>query len=127
MAIVPKTVAKMVAEFGCRPDRIVAAIGPAISGCCFQTRREVPDAMLATYGQMAAPHIRPDGPDHFRVDLRAIIAQSLRDTGLSPHHIDVSDHCTACRPDLYWSHRKMGEARGVQAAMIALQSREDTL
>ena len=34
-------------------------------------------------------------------------------------------HCTACRPDLYWSHRKMGLRRGEQAALIAL--REDTL
>ena len=39
--------------------------------------------------------------------------------------IDICDHCTACRPDLYWSHRKMGLRRGEQAALIAL--REDTL
>ena len=28
--------------------------------------------------------------------------------------------CTACRPDLFWSHRKMGEARGAQVAVICL-------
>lgn len=120
MAIVPKAVDVMGTQFGCQPGNIIAAIGPAIGGCCFQTQKEVPTAMLETYGSMAAPFIRPDGPDHFRVDLRGIIAQSLQDAGLSPDHIDVSDHCTACRPDLFWSHRLVGNARGSMAAMIQL-------
>ena len=29
--------------------------------------------------------------------------------------------CTACRPDLFWSHRKMGDQRGVQVAVISLK------
>lgn len=120
MAIVPKAVEVMVSRFGCQPGDIIAAIGPAIGGCCFQTQKEVPDAMLAAYGDMAAPFIRPDGSEHFRIDLKGIIAQSLRAAGLSPDHIDVSDHCTACRPDLFWSHRLVGNARGSMAAMIQL-------
>lgn len=120
MAIVPKAVEVMVNRFGCRPGDIIAAIGPAIGGCCFQTQKEVPDAMLKTYGSMAAPFIRPDGADHFRVDLKGIIAQSLQAAGLSPTHIDVSDHCTTCHPDLFWSHRITGNARGSLAAMIQL-------
>lgn len=120
MAIVPKTVDVMGKQFGCEPGNIIAAIGPAIGGCCFQTQKEVPDAMLETYGPMAAPFIRPDGADHFRVDLRGIIAQSLQNAGLSGDHIDISDHCTTCRADLFWSHRLVGNARGSMAAMIQL-------
>lgn len=120
MAIVPKAVRLMTDRFGSRPENVIAAIGPAIGGCCFQTQKEVPDAMLEAYGGVAAPFIRPDGPDRFRVDLRGIIAGSLLQAGLTPHRIDVSDHCTACRPDLYWSHRLVGNARGSMAAMIQL-------
>ena len=120
MAIAPKAVQVMSDRFGSRPEHIIAAIGPSIGGGCFQTQKEVPDAMLETYGHMAAPYIRPDGPDHFRADLRGIIAKSLQTAGLSPDHIDVSDHCTACRPDLFWSHRLIGNARGSMAAMIQL-------
>ena len=29
--------------------------------------------------------------------------------------------CPACRPDLFWSHRKMGDQRGVQVAVISLK------
>ena len=28
--------------------------------------------------------------------------------------------CTACHPELYWSHRKMGDQRGNHAAMLQL-------
>ena len=35
--------------------------------------------------------------------------------------IDIRGDCTACRTDLYWSHRKHGGARGSQIAMISLE------
>ena len=28
--------------------------------------------------------------------------------------------CSACHPELLWSHRKMGDARGAQIAVISL-------
>ena len=49
---------------------------------------------------------------------RGLRSRELND--VLPEHIEVCGLCTACRPDLFWSHRKMGEARGVQAAMICL-------
>ena len=33
----------------------------------------------------------------------------------------IMPHCTACRQDLYWSHRKVGNARGAQIALLALE------
>ena len=36
--------------------------------------------------------------------------------------IDVCDLCTACRGDLFWSHRKLGSRRGVQVSAIALEA-----
>ena len=53
------------------------------------------------------------------MDLEGLNRQWLLRAGLSPEHIEVSGLCTACRRDLFWSHRKLGEARGVQCAAIA--------
>ena len=47
--------------------------------------------------------------------------QWLLRAGLPAEHMEVSGLCTACRPDLFWSHRKMGLARGVQGAVIYLR------
>ena len=53
------------------------------------------------------------------------ISEELGERLIKKASMSGKGHCTACRPDLYWSHRKMGLRRGEQAALIAL--REDTL
>ena len=46
--------------------------------------------------------------------------QWLLRAGVLPEHIDTCDLCTACHPNLFWSHRKMGNQRGLQTAAIVL-------
>ena len=113
--IAGKTVEAMVNAFGCRPENIRAAIGPNIGACCFETHKDVPDAMIALLGDRAQAYIHPQG-EKYHIDLKAINAQLLRDRGVT--QIDVAEHCTACRPDLFWSHRMVGDQRGSQGAII---------
>lgn len=115
--IVEKTVREMERAYGANPTDIRAAIGPCIGQCCFETDGDVPAAMRAALGAEAEPYLESRGIK-WHVDLAGLNRQWLLRSGLSPTHIDVCGLCTACRPDLFWSHRKMGEARGVQGAMI---------
>lgn len=115
--IVAKAAQAMVDTFGCKPEHIHAAIGPAISQCCFETDDDVPAAMHEALGDAVDPFMTWNGTK-WHIDLKSINAMWLRKMGVQ--HIDICDHCTACRPDLYWSHRKMGNARGAQIAMISL-------
>ena len=80
LGIAAKTVEAMVHHFGCDPANIRAAIGPNISGCCFETDRDVPDAMVAALGEEARPFIRPSG-EKFYVNLKEINALWLRKAG----------------------------------------------
>ena len=48
--IVEKTVREMVRLLGARPERILAAVGPCIGKCCFETDSDVPEAMQARRG-----------------------------------------------------------------------------
>lgn len=120
MAIAQRAAEQMVRDYGCRPEDILAAIGPGIGPCCFETHADVPDAMTAALGSLAAPFIQPLQGGKYRVDLKGVIARCLVRAGLTVDHIAVSDHCTACRGDLYWSHRLLGNQRGSMAAMIQL-------
>lgn len=117
--IVEKTVQAMANTFGSHPQDIRAAIGPCIGQCCFETDSDVPAAMTAALGNDALPYLERRGPK-WHVDLAGLNRQWLLRAGLTPALIDVCGLCTACRPDLFWSHRKMGNARGGQIAMIAL-------
>ena len=117
LGIVKKTVEQMSANFGCDPANIRAAIGPSIGQCCFETDGDVPEALRAALGAEVEPYMTWNGAK-WHIDLKAVNALWLRRAGVE--QIDICDHCTACRPDLYWSHRKMGQARGSQIAMICL-------
>lgn len=54
------------------------------------------------------------------MDLKGIIHWQLTQAGLADGHVDTLSLCTACHPELYWSHRKMGDQRGNHAAMLQL-------
>lgn len=113
--IAATVVKTMETAFGCDPKNICAAIGPNIGKCCFETDRDVPDAMVNAFGEAAKAYITAKN-DKFFVDLKGINALCLRDAGVE--NIDISTHCTACRPDLFWSHRVTQGHRGSQGAII---------
>ncbi len=113
--IADKTVRRMVSEFGCNSADIRAAIGPNIGICCFETDRDVPDAILEAFGKDAEAFIRKTG-EKYHVDLKEINALALRRAGVE--NIEISDDCTMCNPDLFWSHRVFGAERGSQGALI---------
>ena len=117
--ILEKTAQAMEEHFGSHPEDLRSAIGPCIGSCCFETDSDVSDAMLSALGEAAAPYLERRGAK-WHVDLAGLNRLWLLRAGLKPEHIDVCSLCTACHPQWFWSHRKMGSARGLQAAMISL-------
>lgn len=111
---------RAMARLGCDPGDIRAAIGPGISRCCFETGPEVPEAVTSVLGKEGRAFIDGPGGDGTRyfVDLKGVNRALLIRSGLSPENIDVSEECTMCRPEKYWSHRATRGRRGVQAAVI---------
>ncbi len=120
LSVAGKAAARMQTQYGCKPCDILAAIGPCISRCCFETHGEVPQAMTEQFGADAAPYMQPLEEEKFKVDLKGLNALSLRLAGVEGEHITISGDCTACNPERYWSHRLTGEARGAQASVICL-------
>ncbi len=119
MGILPKTVEEMCRRYGAKPENIRLAMGASICQNCFETDGDVPEAMLAAMGEDARPFLERRGVK-WHVDLRGINVHRLRALGVREEHMDLLPLCTACRTDLYWSHRLTGNARGVQGAVIAL-------
>lgn len=120
-AIGAKTVRAMAEHFGSRPEDIRAAIGPNIGACHFETDADVPEAMLAAFGSEVRQYIRKAGEKYY-LDLKQINAMILRREGV--RSIEISDECTMCRPDRFWSHRITGSARGSQGAVILCKEAE---
>ncbi len=118
--ITRKTIEKMTELYGCDPHDMIAAVGPSICRACFATDDDVPAMMRQTYGDMVQEYIYREG-DKWRVDLKNITYAMLLRADILPYNIDISNICPCCGDKtLFWSHRRQGEERGVQAGMISI-------
>ena len=116
-----KNAVEAMCALGAKPASICAALGPAIGKCCFETDDDVPQAVEAYRGGDAEGLFvrRADGKT--LVDLRGANKRRLVQLGLREEHVDVSEECTFCSHDRYWSHRYTRGRRGSQAAAIVLR------
>ena len=114
-SIAARAVEAMCRNYGAKPADIRAAIGPNIGFCHFETDGDVPEAMRAAFGSAVEPFICTKG-EKFHLDLKAINAMVLQSAGVE--QIEISDACTVCTPDRFWSHRVTRGERGSQGAMI---------
>ena len=121
--IVFNVVREMERLYGAKAENIRVALGPSIHPCCFETHADVPDALRETLGGDAAKCIEPMG-EKFRVDLNLANRLWLLRAGIREENIEAHPDCTGCDLVRYWSHRKMGEKRGGQIAVISLKKEE---
>jgi len=94
--ILGSVVDKMVTEFGCRRERMVAAIGPSLGPCCAEFigyQKIFPESFVASMVR----------ENYF--DLWQISRNQLLEAGVDSANIEVSGVCTVCRRDLFFSYR----------------------
>lgn len=103
-------------ERGVPPSELYVALGPGIRVCCYEVSEDLAEQFRRVFGPKA---LRWDETGRPFLDLVAINVQTLLDAGVPEHHIDVSGDCTACRTDLYFSHRIEGPRTGRMAAIVA--------
>ena len=120
VADILKNVLDAMGALGARPGDIRAAIGPAIGRCCFETDDDVPEAVTAWLGGDTDGLFDRRADGKTLVDLRLANARRLVSLGVAAEHIDISDECTFCCHDKYWSHRFTKGRRGSQASVIML-------
>ena len=138
--IAEKGVGEMRRCFGSDPRHLKAAIGPGIHSCCYEVGTEVREKFESQFAYAADLfreikesdpvrvkypllflNARPPGhgdvqPKIF-LDLVEANRRQLIEAGLSPKNIAASELCTACRPDLLFSHRA---EKGMTGRMMAV-------
>ncbi len=128
--------------FGSDPADLWAAVGPSIRACCYEVGQEVVDAFSGAFREsdkffrrrpeegaegryLPQAFLSSDPPGHSRrspgvayLDLVAVIQRQLLKARLKPSRICISEYCTACRRDLFFSYRKEGDQAGRMIAVI---------
>ena len=141
--IVEKGVGSMRLHFGSQPEDLRAAIGPGIASCCYAVGEEVRDQFHAqfTYAGDLFREVtdsdlvrekypllfmtgRPPGHSEagrtICLDLREANRRQLLAAGLGPAGITVLEYCTACRTDLFFSHRAERGVTGRQMGVVGI-------
>jgi len=98
-------------------SRLVAAVGPAIGGCCYEVGDEVAEAVARAAGADVSRLTRRHGK-RLRLHLGLAVRLQLSWAGLSDEAIHVAPWCTACSNGLFFSYRREGAGTGRQMACI---------
>ena len=119
------TVEKMKECFGTRPEDIIAAVGPSICQDCYEVSEDVTSRFKEAFREEDWKDLfykKENGK--FQLDLWKANEINLREAGVLPEHIAVTNVCTCCNPKILFSHRVQGWDRGNLCAFLALKDKE---
>ena len=109
-------IAQMTVKFGCDPADMYAAIGPGVCRDCYEMGDEVYDAFADQWSREDADLILSRYPakdaegneipgGKYHLDLREANKLTLLRAGVPADHIAVSNVCTMCNVDTFYSYR----------------------
>ncbi len=84
-----------------------AAIGPSIGPCCYEVGDEVRDAFTPLGERIVSGRM---------LDLREVARRLLAEAGVE--QLEVSQLCTSCNAELFFSHRRDRGRTGRQAGLV---------
>lgn len=116
-----KTLVKMMKEYGTNPADVLVGIGPSIGGCCYEVSVDVKKQFDLSFNDDIIAKVAKQVKDKFLIDLWETNRLSLIEAGIQPENIEISNLCTKCHQDRFFSHRVMGNDRGSQVAIMALK------
>ena len=117
------TVEMMAKEFGSEPGDLLAAVGPSICQECYEVSEEVIGLFRENFAEELWPKLfyRKDN-GHYQLNLWEANRLIFQEAGILPQHITVTDICTACNPELLFSHRASGGKRGNLAGFLEIKA-----
>jgi polyphenol oxidase len=115
--IVERAFAMMIGSWKTHRDDCIAAIGPAICGGCYEVGTEVYGRFQAEfpYGERLVSDV--EGEKGY-LDLKLANLIQLELCGIQRGRIFMSDQCTVCDNDLYFSYRREGARAGRVVSLI---------
>lgn len=114
---ISRVAVQMLTERGMRPERMLVGIGPAIGRCCYEVDEPVRSQLVSAVGEEV---FESTDASHWRLDLKMANRILLERAGIRSENIAVSDLCTGCRRDLFYSYRMEGRGTGRMGGYICL-------
>jgi YfiH family protein len=118
-SIVLNAIEKMRAEFGTRPEDLIAAIGPAATCKNYEIGQDVIDEFAKNFPD--SPHLfTPTRENHALIDLHAANKEQLLSLGVRAENIFIAPLCTMERTDLFFSYRREKKTHGKTGRLMSV-------
>jgi YfiH family protein len=115
--IVPKMVQLLGNPYGVSPDKIEAALGPAIGACCYEIQGDVLRPLIERWGKLAKGAVEERQARTY-IDLRRLNRDILEQAGVPSRQIYTLGPCTSCAPADFFSYRREKKQTGRQISFI---------
>ncbi|MFA6137737.1 MAG: peptidoglycan editing factor PgeF [Sulfurimonas sp.] len=114
--IVKNVIDSFVNEFACEPQNIYVTIGASIGVCCYEVGEEIYDEAC----EIGLEYAVSRRESRYTLDVGKILQTQLLACGITKENLEISDECTCCKNEGYFSYRKSG-VTGRFAGVIALK------
>ena len=121
-SIVAKAVKKMADVFGTVPSDLLAAIGPAASGRCYEVGSDVIETFVQNFSN-GEGYFTSTRDGHALVDLHSANRDQLVEQGIQESAISIVPLCTIERIDLFFSYRVEKKLYGKTGRLLSVIGR----
>ncbi len=114
-AILKKTILAIKEKYSGRPENIMIAIGPSIRGCCYEVDHDVLSAVRQATGE---GEYFSEKSHKYCLDLAAANKYQALSMKIPESNIWISDECTFCSNEKFYSYRYARGPTGRQGGFI---------
>ena len=118
-SIVAKAIEKIKTDFGADLENLIAAIGPAALGCCYEVGSDVIEMFRDNFSY-ADELLSPTKNGHALIDLHRANQRQLISSGMLMQNIYQAPLCTMERVDLFFSHRVESRLYGKTGRLMSV-------
>jgi len=99
-----KTIKEMEKRFKCQACDIRVGISPCIDSCCYEVGHDVFMEFYNNFGDQGKIFFHQKNGSLY-LDMKKALRFQLLEAGIKEEHLEISEQCTFCRKDLFFSHR----------------------
>ena len=114
----------MIEEYSSNVEDIIVCIGPSILECCFEVDKDVVEMFLNNFNDIdefiKLGDIKEDKQKYY-IDTIGINKKELINLGVLEGNVYLSNICTKCSSDDYYSYRADGQDSGRNVTLVCMK------
>lgn len=114
------TIEAMGREYGTRAENLLCAIGPSICQECYEVSEDVAAEFRKAFPMHEGEVLQGKENGKYQLNLWRANEIVLLEAGVRREHMQITDICTCCNPQLLFSHRASHGKRGNLGAFLCL-------